>query len=172
MPSQGYLYEFGAGQKSRGFGLIEAHLRPQPRLREARRILEASGGRASLMDTSDGLADALVQICEASGVSMQINSDFIPISDRVSKSLAAAFGGDALSLALYGGEDYELVGTCAESDVLKSVTSFKGDAPIVAIGKVIASKEPGRPLVELLTPASHAPNGQNTVSLVDLEQLL
>jgi len=95
--------------------LIRAHQRPQPRLDVLPilwKILTDAINRVSTplsfagMDSSDGLADAIIQICRASGVGAVI--------ERRQISLPAAFDHwltpeQALEYALYGGEDFELV---------------------------------------------------------------
>ncbi|MEH2326090.1 MAG: thiamine-phosphate kinase [Nostoc sp.] len=96
--------------------LILAHQRPQPRL-DVLPILQkiltpnsqllTSNYRLPIagMDSSDGLADAIIQICRASGVGA--------VLERRQISIPAAFGHwltqQALEYALYGGEDFELV---------------------------------------------------------------
>ena len=75
-----------------------AHLRPTPRLKEAQGIF-LNNTRGALMDTSDGLAQALYAIAEASEVDIELDLDLIPRDNNID-----------LSLALYGGEDYELLG--------------------------------------------------------------
>ncbi len=57
------------------------------------------------MDSSDGLADAIAQICRASNVGAKIFWDKLPVPEVV-KILA---GDRALDWVLYGGEDFELV---------------------------------------------------------------
>ena len=57
------------------------------------------------MDSSDGLADAIAQICRASQVGAKIYWDDLPIPEAV-QILA---GDRALDWVLYGGEDFELV---------------------------------------------------------------
>ncbi len=94
--------------------ILDKHFRPEPRLRESWALVQATSGRGSLMDASDGLADALVQIAFASGVSMAIELGDIPLSSGVDKFCASWGQRDALAFALYGGEDYELVGTIPE----------------------------------------------------------
>lgn len=106
--------------------LIRAHQRPQPRLDVLPilwKILESQSQiqvaleahqRCDLkskipiagMDSSDGLADAIIQICCASGVGA--------VLERRQISLPVAFDHwltqeQALEYALYGGEDFELV---------------------------------------------------------------
>ncbi|MEG4812098.1 thiamine-phosphate kinase [Microcoleus sp. F8-D3] len=58
------------------------------------------------MDSSDGLADAIVQICRASGVGAKVDRTKIPIPDIFSEIVSPE---KALDWALYGGEDFELV---------------------------------------------------------------
>jgi thiamine-monophosphate kinase len=60
------------------------------------------------MDTSDGLADALVQIGRASGKGLLIDLEKLPI-DAQTVAVSSIAGTDPLDWALYGGEDYELV---------------------------------------------------------------
>ncbi|MBD1815400.1 thiamine-phosphate kinase [Microcoleus vaginatus DQ-U2] len=58
------------------------------------------------MDSSDGLADAIIQICRASGVGAKVDRTKLPIPDIFSEILSTE---KALDWALYGGEDFELV---------------------------------------------------------------
>lgn len=86
--------------------LIRAHQYPRPRL-DLLPLLEGIPDplRLAGMDTSDGLADALVQVCQTSGVEARIEAERIPIS----AALQHVFPGQALEWALYGGEDFELL---------------------------------------------------------------
>ncbi len=90
--------------------VMEKHLRPIPRLKEATVLLDLleTGTSAALMDTSDGLADALLQIAESSQVTLKVDAEKIPVHSQT-RSIAASFNKEALDLALYGGEDYELL---------------------------------------------------------------
>jgi len=58
------------------------------------------------MDSSDGLANALLQISESAQVGMDIVSADIPLPAGLSEVVGAQ---TALEWALYGGEDFELV---------------------------------------------------------------
>ncbi|MEH7384530.1 thiamine-phosphate kinase [Bacillus sp. JJ1521] len=90
--------------------LISKHQYPTPRV-EIGRLL-STFGRVSLNDISDGLASEANEIAKASGVTLLIDDDKIPLSDAI----LAQFKDRALEFALYGGEDFELVGTMAASD--------------------------------------------------------
>lgn len=83
--------------------LRAAHLHPVPRVREGQ-VLVASGVKAA-MDISDGLVGDLEKMCAASGVGARLWEDKIPVHPLVSQH----FPGGALDMALYGGEDYELL---------------------------------------------------------------
>lgn len=90
--------------------LIKAHQRPKPRLDVLPllwKVLEAySPLTIAGMDTSDGLADAVVQICRASGVGANLERNLIPLSPVLTKLVAAKQTWD---WTLYGGEDFELM---------------------------------------------------------------
>lgn len=90
--------------------LIQAHQRPKPRLDVLPILWEILSSYIphpiSGMDSSDGLADAVVQICELSGVGARIDRSQIPILPALSNLVSAT---QALEWALYGGEDFELV---------------------------------------------------------------
>lgn len=67
-----------------------------------------SGALSASIDSSDGLAWSLHELARMSGVGFVINS--VPIAEEVGRF--AEFNGlDSLELALYGGEEYELVVT-------------------------------------------------------------
>jgi thiamine-monophosphate kinase len=87
--------------------LVEAILRPKARLTEGI-LLAKSREATSSTDSSDGLAWSLHQIAQSSRVGVNLHA--IPIAAE-----AERFAGEhrlsALELALYGGEEYELVMT-------------------------------------------------------------
>ena len=59
------------------------------------------------MDSSDGLADAVLQICRASGVGADLDGDRLPIHPALQH--APIEDEQRLYWTLYGGEDFELV---------------------------------------------------------------
>ena len=96
-------------------GCLRAQLDPRPPLALARSIAERGLAHAG-MDLSDGLSLDLVEICGRSGVGAVIDSARLPVDSRVA-GLERARGGDALSLALHGGEDYQLLLAVAPGDL-------------------------------------------------------
>ncbi|MEG5138547.1 MULTISPECIES: thiamine-phosphate kinase [unclassified Microcoleus] len=103
--------EFGQNlEKGDRTSLILAHQQPKPRLDVLPilwEILDATGEFSIAgMDSSDGLADAIVQVCRASGVGAKVDRAKIPIPPILREIVSTE---TALDWALYGGEDFELV---------------------------------------------------------------
>ncbi|MBW4574057.1 MAG: thiamine-phosphate kinase [Aphanothece sp. CMT-3BRIN-NPC111] len=97
--------------------LIQAHQRPKPRLDVLPVLWDILDSQSKIqnpkskiqvagMDSSDGLADAIVQICRCSGVGAFIERSKITIPPALSQLISPE---QALNWALYGGEDFELV---------------------------------------------------------------
>jgi len=88
---------------------VRRHRRPEPRLR-----MGATLGRARVasacMDLSDGLADAVRQIGQASGTGAIVDAASLPI-DPGARAWFTARGRDPVTAALSGGDDYELLFT-------------------------------------------------------------
>ncbi len=85
--------------------LWEALTKPKARLKEGL-ALARFGVASSSIDSSDGLAISLSELSRASHVGFNI--DWVPISNEAVE-FAREFGLDPLDLALYGGEEFELV---------------------------------------------------------------
>jgi thiamine-monophosphate kinase len=107
--------------------LITAHQRPQPRLDILPLLVELSAARVAGMDSSDGLADAIVQICRSSGVGARLDRHQIPIDPALDRFAPAT----ALASALSGGEDFELVLTMPEPVAVQLVDRIGVGAAIV-----------------------------------------
>lgn len=84
--------------------------RPTPRLAWARELARGEGVTAG-MDVSDGLWRSVNILAEASGVGARVDADRLPLSP----ALRRWAGTRARSLALAGGEDYELLLAVAPS---------------------------------------------------------
>ncbi|MEM2108517.1 MAG: thiamine-phosphate kinase, partial [Candidatus Bathyarchaeia archaeon] len=87
--------------------LLNAVCMPQARLREGL-ALGKSGTVSASIDSSDGLAWSLHELARMSGVGFVIES--VPVAEEV-RRFAEFNRLDPLELALYGGEEYELVVT-------------------------------------------------------------
>ena len=91
--------------------LVQAHLDPRPQL-AAGRLLAREGLATACIDLSDGIASDLMHICRLSRVGARLRAEDIPVSPGA-RAVAGMTGRDPLELALKGGEDYQLLFTCA-----------------------------------------------------------
>jgi thiamine-monophosphate kinase len=118
--------------------LVGAVFMPHARLKEGLALAD-SGAVSASIDSSDGLAWCLHELCIMSGVGFVLNS--IPVADEV-RRFAEVNGLDALDLSLYGGEEYELVVTVKPklwSDAEAAVEAVGGR--LFPIGKAVRSKQ-------------------------------
>ncbi len=91
---------------------IKAHLMPEAQIEFSRKIAENIREDYAMMDTSDGLADALFQIAQASNCVMDIDTGKIPHDPVVD-----------MRTVLYGGEDYQLVAAVPEC-LLQKISDY------------------------------------------------
>jgi thiamine-monophosphate kinase len=119
-----------SGSAARSAPVIRRFREPSPRL-QAGRLLVETGIASAMIDVSDGLVQDLSHVCDESQVGAEINSDEVPLSP------AYRAAGVDRSLALHGGEDYELLCAVPERNVkrLQRVQARLG-CPITCIGRV------------------------------------
>lgn len=86
---------------------VQRHRRPEPRLRVGA-LLGRTRTASACMDLSDGLADAITQIAEASGTGAAIDAGALPIHPGAG-AWFAEHEQDPVVAALSGGDDYELL---------------------------------------------------------------
>lgn len=90
--------------------LLERQLKPEAR-KDIVQLLEENGiVPTSMIDLSDGLSSDLLHICSRSNVGCQLFEDRIPI-DYQTAVMAETFNMNVTTVALNGGEDYELLFT-------------------------------------------------------------
>ena len=116
--------------------LLRKHLRPEPRLALGQWLAEKRIATA-MIDISDGLSTDLGHICDASGVGARIYVDEIP-QVRVPDALRRR-SFDRLTLALHGGEDYELLFTVPPRLARRLPRIFRG-TPLSLIGEIIRER--------------------------------
>jgi thiamine-monophosphate kinase len=122
--------------------LVRAHRRPAPSVK-AGLLLAARGTCRSLNDVSDGLASEAWEIAEASGVTMVLREELLPLSGSLA-AYASAAGIAPLEWMLYGGEDYVLLGTIDADDAEAVKTAFLAEGlPFYRIGEVEVGVTPG-----------------------------
>ena len=86
---------------------VARHRRPEPRARLGA-LLGRTRTASACMDLSDGLADAVRQIAESSGVGARVAAEALPIH-RGAAGWFGQRGVDAVLASLSGGDDYELL---------------------------------------------------------------
>ncbi|MEM0980515.1 MAG: thiamine-phosphate kinase [Cyanobacteria bacterium P01_H01_bin.58] len=124
--------------------LIQAHQRPTPRLdvvQHLQTLIDVDFAHVAGMDSSDGLANAVLQLCQASGVGAKLVRPHLPIPAAL-----ATWVGDATALdwCLYGGEDFELV-LCLPAAIATELLTHLGQSAAI-IGTL--TPEPDVVLVE------------------------
>lgn len=121
--------------------ILERQLKPEAR-KDIPPLLKQLGVKpTAMMDVSDGLSSELLHICKQSGVGCRLYEEKIPLDPQVI-STCEEFNLDSTTIALSGGEDYELLFTIAQADYDK----IKGNPNFSVIG-YITDKEEGVNLV-------------------------
>jgi thiamine-monophosphate kinase len=115
------------------------HRMPAARVLEAAALLDVATPMA-MIDISDGLASELWHIAEESNVGVRILSDRVPIADAA-VDVAERLGVEALELALYGGEEFELVVTMPASEVERTIAHVRAvtGTEMTRIGDVVGA---------------------------------
>jgi thiamine-monophosphate kinase len=118
--------------------LVSAVCMPQARLREGL-ALRRSGAVTASIDSSDGLAWSLHELSALSGVGFLVSA--LPVAHEV-KCFAEFNGLDALELALYGGEEYELVVTVNRKMWSEAEAAVEGaGGRLLPIGKATRDRQ-------------------------------
>ena len=117
--------------------LIKAHQQPVPRL-DILPVLEKLAPDVAIagMDSSDGLADAIAQICHCSGLGAKIQLSALKIFPALEKLVGTE---TALNWMLYGGEDFQLV-LCLPSAIASALVEHLGTTATI-IGKTTTTSE-------------------------------
>jgi len=120
---------------------IKAFAHPVPRLHEARWLIER-GVVTAMIDLSDGLAGDSGHLAAAGNVRILLDPGAVPVS---AAAQSAAEKGEALALALAGGEDYELCFTTRPGAVAGIVAPFERrfDVPLTKVGIVVDGRGTG-----------------------------
>ncbi len=121
--------------------LVERQLKPEAR-KDIVTLLDQLGVRpTSMIDISDGLSSEVLHLCEASQMGCALFEEKIPM-DPSMIGTCEEFGLEVTTVALSGGEDYELLFTIAQEDYEK----IKGNPDLTVIGHM-TEPEHGRRLV-------------------------
>lgn len=90
--------------------ILERQLKPEARKDIVKFLAEHNIKPTAMIDVSDGLSSDILHICKQSNVGCKIFEDRLPI-DYQTASMAETFNMNVSTVALNGGEDYELLFT-------------------------------------------------------------
>lgn len=111
--------------------ILERILKPEARKDIVKLLAEMDVKPTSMIDVSDGLASELLHICNQSNVGCDIYENKLPIDPKTVLTLQD-FEIPATTVALNGGEDYELLFTVKQDDYEK----IKGNPHLTVIGHI------------------------------------
>lgn len=115
------------------------HLDPTPRVLEGQALAD-SGHATAMIDVSDGLLGDLGHILENPEVGADIHLARIPLSPCY-REYFVRDSGESYSLALSGGEDYELLFTAQPGRRKEIISMFERlGTPVTEIGGITASR--------------------------------
>ncbi len=109
--------------------VLERILKPEARKDIVKLLADMEVTPTSMIDVSDGLASEAIHICQESKLGVDIYEDKLPIDPKTVLT-AQDFNLPATTIALSGGEDYELLFTVKQSDYEK----VKGNPHLTVIG--------------------------------------
>jgi thiamine-monophosphate kinase len=116
--------------------LIERQLKPEAR-KDVRTLLHALELQpTSMIDISDGLSSEIMHLCKQSGVGCNLYEDKLPLDPQF-MNVCEEFDIDSTTVAINGGEDYELLFTIAMGDFDK----IKGNPNFTVIGHMVEATE-------------------------------
>ena len=116
--------------------LIERQLKPEAR-KDVRTLLHALELQpTSMIDISDGLSSEIMHLCKQSGVGCNLYEDKLPLDPQFI-NVCEEFDIDSTTVAINGGEDYELLFTIAMGDFDK----IKGNPNFTVIGHMVEAAE-------------------------------
>ena len=98
--------------------IIERQLKPEARKDIVKLLHDLKLKPTSMIDVSDGLSSEIIHICKQSKVGCDLYEEKIPLDPQVI-STCEEFKIDSTTVALNGGEDYELLFTVSQEDYPK-----------------------------------------------------
>ena len=111
--------------------LIERQLKPEARRDIVKLLSDLEVKPTAMIDISDGLSSEILHICTQSKVGCDLYEEKIPLDPQVI-SACEEFELNSTTIALSGGEDYELLFTISQEDFPK----IKGNPHLTVIGHI------------------------------------
>ena len=116
--------------------LVQRQLRPEARIDIIEFLHDSNVKPTSMIDISDGLSSEIIHICKSSKKGCNIYQDKIPISN-VTTQTCNEFNLESTTVALSGGEDYELLFTIKQEDIKE----IEKNPDLSIIGHINSKKE-------------------------------
>ena len=113
--------------------LVERQLKPEARKDIVQLLQDLGLQPTTMIDISDGLSSEVMHLCKQSGMGCRVYEDKIPLDPQFI-SVCEEFNLDSTTIALSGGEDYELLFTIKQTDFDK----IKGNPNLNVIGHMTA----------------------------------
>ena len=113
--------------------LVERQLKPEARKDIVQLLQDLGLQPTTMIDISDGLSSEVMHLCKQSGMGCRVYEDKIPLDPQFI-SVCEEFNLDSTTIALSGGEDYELLFTIKQTDFDK----IKGNPNLTVIGHMTA----------------------------------
>ncbi len=121
--------------------LVGRQLKPEARKDVVQLLKELKVKPSAMIDISDGLSSEIIHICQQSEVGCRLYEEKLPLDPQVI-STCEEFNLDSTTVALSGGEDYELLFTVPLDDFEK----IKGNPNLTVVGH-ITEKDQGMALI-------------------------
>lgn len=121
--------------------IVERQLKPEARKDIIELLEKLDVVPTSMIDISDGLSSEVMHLCKHSNVGVDLYENKIPLDPQVI-STCEEFNIDSTTIAINGGEDYELLMTISQEDYPK----IKANPDLTVIG-YITEQEKGMHLV-------------------------
>lgn len=113
--------------------LVERQLKPEARKDVVQLLKDLDLKPTAMIDISDGLSSEIMHLCKQSGVGCRVYENKFPLDPHFI-SVCEEFKLDSTTIALSGGEDYELLFTIKQADFDK----IKGNPNLTVIGHMTA----------------------------------
>jgi thiamine-monophosphate kinase len=138
--------------------LIERQLKPEART-DVRELLEQLNVKpTSMIDVSDGLSSEILHICKQSKVGCNLYEEKIPVDPQFI-NVCEEFNIDSTTIAINGGEDYELLFTIALDDFDK----IKANPNFTVVGHIVKEEESSHLITRANTKISLKARGWNAL---------
>ncbi|WP_411894091.1 thiamine-phosphate kinase [Winogradskyella sp. A2] len=115
--------------------IVERQLKPEARKDIVELLSKLDVKPTSMIDISDGLSSEIIHLCKQSKVGVDLYENKIPLDPQVI-STCEEFDIDSTTIALNGGEDYELLMTISQEDYPK----IKSNPNLTVIGYMTDGK--------------------------------